>query len=109
MATQCAEPEFQIYSEPKRVLVTGFAPFDIHKVNASWESVKLLKESDLEKDLNVELVIEEIPVVYDVVEETIPSLWRKHNPLKNVQHALVTRGWMKNRQYQAVEKVVYVL
>lgn len=81
MAAQLAEPVIQDYPDRKTVIVTGFAPFGGHEVNASWESVKLLKETELENELGVELVVEEIPVTYCVVEEKVPELWRKHKPL----------------------------
>lgn len=59
------------------VLVTGFGPFGEHNVNASWEAVKLLPEYKIE---NVQIVVEEIPVVYKYVEKNIPLLWKKYNP-----------------------------
>lgn len=59
------------------VLVTGFGPFEGHKVNASWEAVKQLKKRETN---GVEIVVEEIPVIYSYVEERIPLLWKKYNP-----------------------------
>ncbi|CAH1164737.1 unnamed protein product [Phaedon cochleariae] len=58
------------------VLVTGFGPFQDHKVNASWEAVKLLPANVDGMDI----VIQEIPVVYDHVESKVPSLWKEYNP-----------------------------
>lgn len=59
------------------ILVTGFGPFGEHKVNASWEAVKLLKDREIN---GVKIVIEEIPVVYTYVEEQVPLLWKRYNP-----------------------------
>lgn len=59
------------------VLVTGFGPFGEHKINASWEAVKLLPKYKLD---NVELIVEEVPVLYKYVEENIPLMWKKYNP-----------------------------
>jgi pyroglutamyl-peptidase len=62
------------------VIVTGFGPFGHHKVNASWEAVKKLKDSNIEDELKIKLVTAELPVEYDFVESEIPKLWKKHNP-----------------------------
>ena len=53
--------------EQDRVVVTGFGPFGIHKVNASWVAVQELKNLGLE-DPFVDLVTEEIQVDYDFVK-----------------------------------------
>ncbi|XP_015112158.1 pyroglutamyl-peptidase 1 [Diachasma alloeum] len=68
----------------RNVVVTGFGPFGVHPVNASWEAVKLLKERSSKKlkDLyNIDLIIEAIPVVYDYVASRIPEIWKEHDPL----------------------------
>lgn len=62
------------------VLVTGFQPFGVHKINASWEAVKLLPKYKID---NVQIVVEEVPVLYKYVEENIPLLWKKYNPKVN--------------------------
>ncbi|VEN59621.1 unnamed protein product [Callosobruchus maculatus] len=59
------------------VLATGFGPFGEHKVNASWEAVKLLP--DTIQDTSI--IKKEIPVIYGCVDSTVPSLWRQYNPL----------------------------
>lgn len=59
------------------VLVTGFGPFGEHKINASWEAVKLLPEYDLQ---GINLFIEEIEVAYTTVERKVPLLWKEINP-----------------------------
>lgn len=59
------------------VIVTGFGPFGEHKVNASWEAVKLLKKAKLD---NAAIVVEEIPVIYSHVHEKVPLLWKKYDP-----------------------------
>lgn len=59
------------------ILVTGFGPFGEHKVNASWEAVKLLRDREIN---GAKIVVEEIPVVYTYVEEQVPLLWKRYNP-----------------------------
>lgn len=65
------------------VLVTGFGPFDMHAVNASWKAVKELRElwTDSKEFPDVELITEEIPVSYNYVSTYVPQLWKKHNPV----------------------------
>lgn len=60
----------------KSILVTGFGPFGDHKINASWEAVKLLPD-ELEK---FKIVKMEIPVAYHIVETKIPELWNEFDP-----------------------------
>lgn len=70
-------------NETKRtVIVTGFTPFGEYTVNASWEAVKLLPYlfKAHEKSSEINLHIEEIPVVYKDVVETVGTLWEKHRP-----------------------------
>ena len=62
------------------VLVTGFGPFGEHKTNASWESVKLLSATDIEKELAIQLITMEIPVDYSYVQQKIPALWDVYKP-----------------------------
>ncbi|GJQ80831.1 hypothetical protein Trydic_g9417 [Trypoxylus dichotomus] len=59
------------------VLFTGFGPFHGHSVNASWEAVQLVPSQNIE---NVDVIIEEIPVVYNIVDRTVPQLWEKYKP-----------------------------
>lgn len=61
----------------ENVVVTGFGPFAGHQINASWEAVKLLKHETID---GINFVLEEIPVVYDYIDKTIPFLWEKYNP-----------------------------
>ena len=63
------------------VIVTGFGPFGDHKINASWETVKLLPSLNIEEEFGVKLVIHEIPVTYDYVAKNVPVLWKEHNPM----------------------------
>lgn len=65
------------------ILVTGFGPFDIHVINASWEAVKELEKlwTNTEEFSDVKLITEEIPVSYSYVSTYIPLLWKKHNPM----------------------------
>ena len=62
------------------VFVTGFGPFGRHNVNASWESVKLLPTLDFEKDLKVQLVIDQVPVRYEFVSEYLCKKWAELKP-----------------------------
>ncbi|KAH9519099.1 Pyroglutamyl-peptidase 1 [Bulinus truncatus] len=57
-----------------------FGPFKGHKVNASWVSVQELYKIGLGLD-QIELVIVEIPVIYEEVKKIIPELWKKYNPV----------------------------
>ncbi|XP_011314413.1 pyroglutamyl-peptidase 1 [Fopius arisanus] len=71
-------------TEKRKIVVTGFGPFTGHTVNASWEAAKLLKDKysgELNNRYNIDLIIEEIPVVYNHVSSRIPEIWKEHNPL----------------------------
>lgn len=70
--------EFPAYEET--VIVTGFGPFGVHKINASMETVKLLRSLDIERELGIQLVTKEIPVEYDYVKNEIPILWKLYKP-----------------------------
>lgn len=35
------------------IVLTGFGPFDIHKVNASWEAVRNIRDTNLWDDPRV--------------------------------------------------------
>nr|XP_009861690.2 pyroglutamyl-peptidase 1-like [Ciona intestinalis] len=62
------------------VLVTGFGPFGTYEVNSSWVAVKEMSSTGLEiKDVN--LVVKEIPVEYDIIDKKVPQLWKKYNPV----------------------------
>jgi pyroglutamyl-peptidase len=39
------------------VIVTGFGPFGEHKINAIWETVKLLQSLNIEEEFCVKLII----------------------------------------------------
>ncbi len=63
------------------VLVTGFGPFGHHLINASWEAVKELEKLGVEyKSKQVSLETRQVPVLYDVVSSTVPSLLEEVNP-----------------------------
>lgn len=66
--------------EKPTVLVTGFGPFAMHQVNASWVAVQELEKMGLGEDLDVSLVTIEIPVEYSTVREKIPMLWKDISP-----------------------------
>ncbi|CAE1249597.1 pcp [Acanthosepion pharaonis] len=63
----------------RTVLVTGFGPFGVHKVNASWVVVQHFAKLGLGDD--VRLVVREIPVAYESVRTVIPSLWSEFDPV----------------------------
>ncbi|XP_050294487.1 pyroglutamyl-peptidase 1 isoform X2 [Anthonomus grandis grandis] len=71
--------------ESSNILVTGFGPFGIHNVNASWEAVKSLPD----KIQGYRIIKEEIPVSYKHVEDNIPLLWLQYQP-KLVVHVGVS-------------------
>lgn len=56
----------------------GFGPFGCHTINASWIAVQELERLGLDK--NVNLVIKEIPVIYDDVKKIVPLLWKQYKP-----------------------------
>lgn len=66
--------------EQDRVLVTGFGPFGVHKVNASWVAVQELEALGLD-DPFVDLVVKEISVDYEYVKSKVPQLWESVEPL----------------------------
>ena len=53
----------------KKLLITGFEPFDGEKINPSWEAVKLLPETIGD----FEIAKAEIPVVFEKAAETVLS------------------------------------
>ncbi|KAK6642733.1 hypothetical protein RUM43_004235 [Polyplax serrata] len=73
------------------VVVTGFGPFGGHKVNASWEIAKTLPSFNLQS-YGIELILQEIPVVYSIVNDTVPKLWKKHNPQLVIHMGLKSIG-----------------
>lgn len=63
----------------RTVLVTGFGPFGVHKVNASWVVVQHVAKLGLGDD--VCLIVKEVPVAYKSVKTDIPLLWAEFNPV----------------------------
>ncbi|XP_065168782.1 pyroglutamyl-peptidase 1-like [Atheta coriaria] len=61
----------------KTILVTGFGPFGVHNINASWAAVQLL--DDLHFD-GYKLIKHEIPVTYEYIDGNIARLWEEYNP-----------------------------
>lgn len=61
-----------------KVVVTGFGPFQGVPRNESWLAVSGLWDEPLPAD--IKLVTRELPVVYDVVKNEIPKLWREEIP-----------------------------
>ncbi|PSN44877.1 Pyroglutamyl-peptidase 1 [Blattella germanica] len=68
-------------SRKETILVTGFGPFGEHKINASWECVRLLPTLNVEEEFGVKLVVKEVPVTYKYVSEHIPSFWKELDPM----------------------------
>lgn len=64
----------------KTVIVTGFGLFHDYKVNASWEVARVLPETGIAEELNINLVLFNIPVSYKKVDEIVPTLWAQHEP-----------------------------
>lgn len=75
-------------------LVTGFGPFDDHKINASWEAVKELEKlwQDSQDLQDVKLVTEEIAVSYERVSGRVAKLWKNHNPTIMVHVGVARNG-----------------
>lgn len=74
--------ENQLNINGKKILITGFGPFNNHIVNASWEAVKELSKLWPQSELcNIELITKQIPVSYEYVSTEIPKLWEEHNPV----------------------------
>lgn len=61
-----------------KVVVTGFGPFQGVPRNESWLAVSGLWNDPLPPE--IKLVTRELPVVYDVIKEEIPKLWREESP-----------------------------
>ncbi|EDO36383.1 predicted protein [Nematostella vectensis] len=92
------------------VLVTGFGPFGQVKVNSSMLAVKALKSSDLSEKVN--LVTEEIPVIYDFVKNHIPMLWEHYKPklcvhvgVHSLSETVVLETCARNDGYQSLQDV----
>lgn len=64
----------------KTVVVTGFGLFRNYKVNASWEVARVLPETGITEELNINLVTINIPVSYKDVDQIVPTLWVQHDP-----------------------------
>ena len=57
------------------IVLTGFGPFGQHKVNASWEAVRLVP--GLWEDTEHPVVVEEIPVDYSWVQAREEGRWKE--------------------------------
>uniref|UniRef100_A0A2A4JU51 Pyroglutamyl-peptidase I n=1 Tax=Heliothis virescens TaxID=7102 RepID=A0A2A4JU51_HELVI len=62
----------------KKVLVTGFGPFQPYKENASWEGVKRINRFNLGADIS--LCTSEVAVRYKEVDRLIPELYQQFQP-----------------------------
>ncbi len=79
-----------------RILITGFEPFGGQERNASWEAVRQCP------DIlgSVELIKEQLPVVYDSVGKRLEQLIRTHRP-----DAVLCIGQAKGRCSIMPEKI----
>ncbi|KAK2586454.1 hypothetical protein KPH14_010729 [Odynerus spinipes] len=74
--------ENRVHKEEKKILITGFGPFNNHIVNASSEAVKELAKLWPKSELrNIQLITKQIPVSYEYVSTEISKLWKEHNPI----------------------------
>jgi len=64
----------------KTVVVTGFGLFRSYDVNASWEVARMLPETGIAEELNINLVTFNVPVSYKDVDKIVPTLWTEHKP-----------------------------
>lgn len=71
---------------PKTVVVTGFGLFRDHIVNASWEVARVLPETGIAEELNINLVTINIPVSYKDVDQIVPTLWVQYEPAVSFQY-----------------------
>jgi len=69
----------------KTVVVTGFGLFRDYIVNASWEVARILPETGIAEELNINLVTMNIPVSYKDVDQIVPTLWVQHEPAVSFQ------------------------
>nr|CAG4642842.1 EOG090X0F1W [Evadne anonyx] len=83
------------------VVVTGFGPFGNHSINASMETVKLLPTLEIEKELDIKLILQEIPVKYDFVKNRIPKMWELYRPKLMVHVGVSGKARELNLEQQA--------
>lgn len=69
-------------NSPKNtVVVTGFGPFRHYPINASWEAVRLIPDILDTEQININLIIEEIPVEYEETLTRISKLQKEYDPI----------------------------
>ncbi|XP_021195488.3 pyroglutamyl-peptidase 1 [Helicoverpa armigera] len=68
------------FREPKRVLITGFGPYQHVPHNRSWEGVSSMDKNYIETKNQIILLKEEIAVRYLDVDLVVPALWRGFLP-----------------------------
>ena len=79
-----------------KILITGFEPIrQFYDINPSWEAVKKLPD----KINEVEIVKEELPIVFDRAEQKLEELFIYHQPaaVVNVGQSGHDRGIMIER------------
>jgi len=88
------------------VLVTGFGPYADYKTNPSWEAVKLLPDLFENQGVskNVDLIVTEISVSYEIVETKMKELIEKYNPSIVVHVGVSHASYCLNIEKQACSK-----
>lgn len=79
-----------------KILITGFEPIrQFYDINPSWEAVKRLPD----EISGVEIIKEEIPIVYDLAEQKLLALIEQYQPAAviNVGQSGHERGIMVER------------
>ena len=80
-----------------KILLTGYEPFGGEKINPSWEAVKQLDGKVIN---GVEVVAEEMPVVWNDIDSEFESAMEKHKP-----DAVICVGQAGGRTAISLERV----
>lgn len=75
-------------TDRKRVLMTGFTPFEHYETNPSWEGVQFIDAFKIETTYNITLFRKEIPVSYEAVDEMVPQMWYWYQPHVSITNSL---------------------
>lgn len=71
---------FVFSADRRRVVMTGFSPFEGGKINPSWEGVKFMDGREIENKYDITLFRKEIGVIYKEVDEIVPQMWHYYQP-----------------------------